>query len=188
MNWSNSWNNSVKEVENQQQRSIQEANNLINPEPSAFLEWDNKSKDDVLVEWDKRKKALEQAKADEMEFRKYVVKRAFPNPTEGTNTIELGNGYELKANIKFNYNLADNDIVEKTLEKIAKIGNQGTFIADRLVSWTPNFLLTEYRQLQEEMKKGSIEATQIIKLISEMLIVKDAAPSLNIKEPKAKKK
>ena len=65
--------------------------------------WDNKSQDEVLMEWERRKKALETAKADEMDFRKYVVSRAFPNKSEGTNTIELGNDYKLKAQIKFNY-------------------------------------------------------------------------------------
>src|ERR1019366_8399257 len=103
------------------------------------------NEDQLLLLWDQRKKAVEGAKEEEMELRKYIVKRAFPQKQEGMNTKELGQGYQLKAGIKFNYNLADNDTVEAGLEKIASLGNSGAFIADRLVSWKPNFLLTEYR-------------------------------------------
>lgn len=153
--------------------------------------WDAKPQDEVLLEWQRLQQTLAKAKADEMEFRKYVVSRAFPNKQEGTNTLELGNGYELKAQIKFNYKLADNDTVEKCLDKIAKTGNQGPFIADRLVSWTPNFLLTEYRQLQESATNNdpmiSGPAKAILKEVEVMLTIDDAAPTLNIKEPKAKK-
>lgn len=152
--------------------------------PSAFPEWDAKSRDEVLAEWEARQQLLAKAKEREMEFRKYVVSRAFPNATEGTNTVELNNGYALKANIKYNYKLADNKIVEDTLDKIAKVGNQGSFIADRLVSWSPSFLLTEYRKLQEDKTE---EGKTILKLVTEMLTIEEAAPSLEIKSPKVKK-
>ncbi len=106
-------------------------------------------------------------KAQELSFRKYIVDRAFPQKHEGMNNLDLGNGYTLKAGVKFNYKLADNDTVEKCLDKITKIGNQGAFIADRLVSWTPNFLLTEYRNLQKDAEGGSKEAVEILKAIKE---------------------
>lgn len=154
---------------------------VTNPSPSTFPEWDSKDRDAVLLEWDRLKKLLAQTKELELEFRKYVVKRNFPNPNEGMNTLELGNGYDLKAGIKYNYKLADNKTVEAGLEKIAAIGNQGSFIADRLVSWTPNFLLTEYRELQKEETK---EAKEILQIISTFLTIEEAAPSLEIKAPK----
>lgn len=159
-----------------------------NPTPSAFPEWDAKDRDEVLAEWEKRQKLLAQAKADEMDFRKYVVQRAFPQAQEGTNTIELNNGYSLKANIKYNYKLAENKIVEDGLDKLAKIGNNGSFIADRLISWTPNFLLTEYREIQKQADEGSLEAKEMLKVITTFLTISEAAPTLEIKEPKAKKK
>lgn len=143
--------------------------------------------DGVLMLWQQAKDILAKAKEDEMEIRKTAVKIYVPTPTEGTNTVELGNGYELKAGIKFNYRLAENDIVESCLDRIAAIGNEGKFIADRLVSWTPSFLITEYRVLQEEKEKGNPTAIQILNIVSEMLTITDAAPSLDIKEPKKKK-
>ena len=171
MNWSNEWTGS----------SWPTAQHIDTSNPLDKL-----SQDELLVLWQSKKDALAKAKDDEMDLRKYIVGRAFPDKQEGMNTIELGNGYELKATVKFNYNLADNNIVEKTLDKIAKIGNQGAFIAERLVSWTPSFKLTEYRDL---VAAGpvSAEAQEILSAIGEMLVITDAAPTLVLKEPKVKK-
>lgn len=159
-----------------------------NPVPSS--PWDAMNEDQLLMEWDKVKKSIEVVKANEMELRKYIVDRAFPNKHEGMNTKLLGDnsGYELKAAVKFNYNLADNDTVENCLAKVASLGNQGPFIADRLVSWKPSFLLTEYRQLEIDKEKGDGFAIAVLKAIEPMLTISDAAPDLKIKEPKAKKK
>lgn len=148
---------------------------------------DAMTQDQVLLKWQELKDAVEKAKEAEMEMRKYIVKRAFPNATEGTNKIELGQGYELKAVVKYNYNLdPDLDKVEAALDDIANLGNEGAFLADRLVKWSASFLLTEYRKLSEpdatEIQK------KIKKRIDEVLTITDAAPTLEIKEPKAKKK
>jgi len=157
----------------------------VDPAPTNPL--DAMSEDQLLMLWDSKKKAIEAAKEEEMDLRKYIVGRAFPKKQEGTNTKELGNGYQLKAAIKYNYNLADNDTVEDCLSRIAKIDNTGAFIADRLVSWKPNFLLTEYKALVEDKEKGSKSAENILNIVNQMLTITEAAPSLEIKEPKGKK-
>ena len=144
------------------------------------------SQDELLVKHIALKQAVKQAKEAEMELRKYIVNRAFPQKVEGTNTLELGNGYQLKAKVAFNYQLADNETVEKTLDAIAKVGNQGSFIAERLVSWEPSFLLTEYRNLTEAAPH-SAEAQEILALVGNMLTITEAAPTLDVKEPKKKK-
>lgn len=156
-----------------------------NPTPTNPL--DTKSEDELLMLWAEKKAAIEVAKEEEMDLRKYIVGRAFPAKQEGMNTKELGQGYQLKAGIKYNYNLADNDKVEDCLNRIAKIDNTGAFIADRLVSWKPSFLLMEYRTLVEDKEKGSKSAEAILNIVNEMLTVSEAALSLEIKEPKKKK-
>jgi hypothetical protein len=158
----------------------------INPQPATMF--DNLSDDELLLTWQKAKYAIETAKAAEMEIRKYIVKREFPQAKEGMNNKDLGNGYQLKAGVKFNYNLADNDTVESTLDKLTAMGPSGSAIAERLVSWKPNFLLTEYRQLQEDKEKGSQFAITALSVISEMLTITEGAPTLEIKEPKKGKK
>lgn len=156
-----------------------------NPVPAS--PWDAMNEDALLLEWQKKKDAIETAKAEEMELRKYIVKREFPKSSEGMNNKELGNGYQLKAGVKFNYKLADNDTVETCLNKLSALGNNGAFVAERLVSWTPNFLLTEYRQMVEDKEKGSKWAEDALNIVAEMLTISEAAPTLEIKEPKKKK-
>lgn len=159
----------------------------VNPTPSN--PWDVLSEDQLLLLWQDMKKAIETAKEAEMELRKYIVKREFPKADEGTNTKELGDkGYKLKAVVKYNYNLADNDTVEKCLDHISALGNEGAFIADRLVSWKPNFLKTEYNDLLERKSKGDERAAKILDIVNDMLTITEGAPTLDIVEPKAKKK
>jgi hypothetical protein len=169
MNWSNEWQQPI-----------------FNPVPSNPL--DALDRDQLLVRWQSLKDELAKVKEAEMELRKYIISRAFPNPDEGMNTLELGAGYQLKAAVKFNYRLEDNKKVEEGLTRIEQIGNQGKFIADRLVSWTPNFLLIEYRVLETEAKEGSQEAKQILAIVNDFLIISEAAPELSIKESKEKKR
>jgi len=158
----------------------------VNPQPSN--PWDAMNEDALLLLWNGKKAAIETAKAEEMELRKYIVGREFPKKQEGTQRKELGNGYELKAVVKYNYNLADNDTVEKCLDHISALGNEGPFIADRLVSWKPNFLKTEYNDLLERKSKGDERAIKILSIIDEMLTITEGAPTLDIVEPKSSKK
>ena len=155
--------------------------------PKPAHPWDALSQDQLLMLHKEKQDLLTSMKAEELELRKYIVNRAFPQKEEGTNTLELGGGYELKATVKYNYKLSDNDTVDKCLAEVSKIGNQGAFVADRLVSWSPSFLLTEYRQLEEDAAKGSEDAKAILKAIQPMLMISEAAPTLTIKEPKVKK-
>lgn len=170
MNWSNNWVGKLP----------------ASAMPARNIPWDVMSQDELLVKHLALKEALDKAKEDEMELRKYIVNRAFPEKHSGVNTLELGNGYQLKAKVAFNYNLADNDTVEKTLDKIAKIGNEGAFIAERLVSWKASFLLTEYNALLEAAASSAV-AQQILATIGDMLTITEAAPTLEVKAPKVKK-
>lgn len=145
--------------------------------------------DGLLMLHQKLKGLLDHFKEREMVYRKITVKAIVPNAHEGMNTVDLGNGYQAKAQIKYNYKLdSDNDKVWSSLDKIKALGNEGSFVADRLVSWTPNFLLTEYRQLQEDAEKGSQFAKDAIKIIAEFMTISEASPTLEIKEPKKAKR
>lgn len=149
--------------------------------------WDGLTQDQLLVQHSELKDKLTALKSEELALRKYIVERAFPDRTEGTNTVELGGGYSLKAKVKFNYKLIpDNDKIWEALQRIKKIGNKGSFIAERLISWHPSFLLTEYRPLIED-KDESEEAKAILKEISTFLEITEAAPELEIKAPKGNK-
>ena len=119
------------------------ATNWPTVDPMASLNpWDSMNEDALLLLWSDKKAAIEKAKAEEMDLRRYIVGREFPKKQEGTNTKELGNGYQLKAGIKYNYKLADNDTVESCLNTIAKLGN-GTVT-------TKSGVVIETNRLQED--------------------------------------
>jgi len=157
-------------------------------EPKSLNPWDSMNEDALLLLWQEKKDAIEKANADEMDLRKYIVKREFPKAQEGTNKKDLGNGYKLKAVIKYNYTLAENSVVEECLDHIAALGNEGPFIADRLVSWKASFLKTEYNDLLDRKEKGDERAIKILNIVEKMLTIKEGAPDLDIVEPKVKKK
>ena|ERR1700761_6153677 len=135
----------------------------------------NYSNDELLVHWQELRNKLDYYKNEEMEVRKEIVKRLFPNKSEGTNTVELGNGYQLKYVFKQNYKI-DNKNIDNVLDEIAKTGNEGSFIVERLVSWKPSLKLTEYRELDSKYKI----------IFDKVLTITDAAPDLEICEPKRK--
>ena len=142
-------------------------------------------RDRLLLSWEESKKALEVAKEKEMEQREAVVAFAFdPNKESGTERIELGNGYQAKAVKKVNYGFVKTEdgklnkaAIDKALSKIEKTGPAGELIAERLVKWTPDLSLTEYKQLPEKLKS----------IIDEVIVTSEGAPTLEIITPKAPK-
>jgi hypothetical protein len=147
------------------------------------------STDGMLMLWKETKERLSNFKEIEMDYRKICAAFLVPDKVEGTTNVELGLGYVAKVVTKYNYNLnSDNDKIWSALSDIESVGNEGKFIAERLVSWTPNFLKTEYTTLQEASAKGSDSAKVILKIINDkMLTITEGAPTLEIKEPKAKR-
>ena len=141
-------------------------------------------RDRLLLTWEESKKALEVAKEKEMEQRKAVVAFAFdPNKESGTERIELGNGYQAKAVKKVSYSFIKTEggklnkaAIDNALSKIEKTGPAGELIAERLVKWTPDLSLTEYKQLDEKFKK----------IIDEVIVTSEGAPTLEIIAPKSK--
>lgn len=136
----------------------------------------------LMVEWGKAQEAVVQAVDYERALRKAIFEIKFPKPKEGTQRIELGNGYNLKATFPYTYTL-DKDRTEKTIEDIAKFGQRAAVIADRLVGWKPELSIKEYRLLQAE--NLSDEDKAIKKLIDAVLTVKPGMPQLEIEAPKA---
>lgn len=142
----------------------------------------------LIREWLAAKTAAASAKELEMDKRKAVVAAFFPEGAdEGTNNIDIGGGYGLKYVRKYNYKLGPTvDEVDDLLDSIRALGNEGTFIADRLVKWTPEMSLSEYRALSAA--ETSSDLTKKIKgLVDKALTITDASPELETIEPKAAK-
>jgi hypothetical protein len=153
----------------------------MSPEAVARAERDLK-----IRAWIDAKSALETAKVNEHAARLEVARSVFPETFEGTRTIDLGGGYAIKCVKGFNYNLSESKkprtpgmapfATRKALNEIEKIGNEGPFIAERLVTWKPELSLTEYRDLDPQFKK----------IIDTALTISPALPSLEFVTPKGK--
>jgi len=138
-------------------------------------------RDAKIMQWQEAVKNLAAAKEAEAALRNEVLSGAFDfDPEalrEGTENVELGNGYKLKAVFKISRNLqGGNEAVEKALQKIEKTGAEGEFIAERLVKWKPELSVSEYKKLPDKFRK----------LIDEVLTSKEAMPSLELVVPKSK--
>lgn len=148
------------------------------------------NQDGMLMLWQNAKDQLNHWKEREMEYRKVAAVMLVPAKTEGTTNVPLGNDWNAKVVNKYNYKLdSDNDKVWSGLDKLSLLDNEGKgkAIAERLVSWTPNFLLTEYRQLQEDAEKGDAFAKRALNTIAEFMTISDAAPTLEVAEKKKRK-
>lgn len=135
----------------------------------------NKFRDEKIVEWLDASKKLAEAKEQELLLRNEVIKLSFKNPKEsGTENVELGNGYKLKAVFKLNYRLNNlNDGVNKAIQQIEKLEPQGSFITQRLIKWKPELSITEYNKLDSKVKD----------IINEVVISYPGTPSLELVSP-----
>lgn len=137
-----------------------------------------KNINEVMAEWGKLAQQLEDLKTLEAAYRMAVYEIQFPECEEGTNRLELGNGYSLKCVAKLNYTLANkNGETEAALDELEKTGEQGKFLADRLVKWSPDLSVKEYRDLDPKYKT----------IIDKVLTIKPGTPQMEIEEPKAAK-
>jgi hypothetical protein len=149
---------------------------------AAYIE----KRDALFLALDNAKKALEVAKAVEIEARIAAVDFGFDQEkVKGTERIQLGNGYVAKAVKKINYGWlknadgkVDKDKIEAALQKIEKdAGSVGELIAERLVKWSPELSITEYDKLNEKHRK----------IIDQVIVTTSGTPTLEIIAPKAAK-
>ncbi len=121
----------------------------------------------------------------------------FPTPVKGTQRQPLASGGNLKLVHGLTYTLGDKELVDPTLgekvpvetqvegvlEAIEQLGNEGPFLAKRLVKWKPELSETEYKLLGDE--NASEAQKEAKKLIDSILTVKPASPQLAFEPPKA---
>lgn len=133
------------------------------------------NRDQLILEWDKAKKELNRLKELEMNLRNQIIATDFANhKAEGTENVDLGGGYKLKAVFKTTYSFTDKELVDAALTKIEKLGAEGEYIAERLVKFKPELSVSEYKKLDTAYKA----------IIDEILVTKPATPSLELVIPK----
>ena len=129
--------------------------------------------DEMLIEQQEAAKQAAFYSARDKELRSLIYGMAFAGLEDGTqHTAPLGNGYKLKGKRPISYKVSGD--VDAALEAIAQVGNEGSFIADRLVKWTPSLSLTEYNAISDDMRK----------LIDPCVTTTPGLPVIEVVEPK----
>ena len=156
----------------------------LSPETQLILNR-HTSVDAVLLSWRSSKEELDRCKQSEMALRRAVFELKFPTPTEGTQRTPLGNGWNIKAVYGYNYKLENKqDETEIALEAMTKIGPKAEFVADRLVKWSPEMSVKEYREVVAAAAAGDPDMVALKALLDSVLTITPAAPSLELEPPK----
>ncbi len=129
----------------------------------------------LLDEWYLAAEAVKEVKPiieREMRLRKDVFGIFFPNPKEGTNKVDLGNGYTLKGQYKLNYKV-DDKVVPSVMEAIREVR------ADPAIYLEEKYTLDlkAYRELKEVNPEA-------FRILSEAITITPQSPTLEIVAPK----
>lgn len=139
---------------------------------------------EVILAWQRTAAQAKQFVATERDLRAKVVAGAFTAPAIGINHFGLGGGYDLAFTRKLNYSLNDKEAdgypTNKVVEAIENLGPEGKFLAERLVKWSPELSVSEYKKLDPNNPLH----VQIKAMIDTVLTIKDAAPELVLIPPK----
>ena len=132
----------------------------------------NAERDTLILQWRAAKSSAVAAVEKEMNLRLAIVEKTFdPDKVKGTENIELGQGWKLKAVKKQNYNLKGSQ-----QEIVTALSGMSAEIQKRLVKWSPKLSLTEYKLLEEKD----------LAAIDKVVVVTPATPTLELVEPKKK--
>ena len=107
----------------------------------------------LLEAWRLAKEAVDSVKkviSKEQELRKKVFDAFYPEPKEGTNTVDLAEGWVLKGVYKL-----DRKIDEAALPAVAEQLRAMGINADTLVKWSPDLKTATYKELTAEIGRAS---------------------------------
>ena len=122
-----------------------------------------------LQQWNEAKEELKRWRDKESELRDILVANLFNKDiVESTETIQLANGWTLKATKKLNYKL------DNTQGEVAALcASLPDSLSRSLVRWKPELSLSTYRKLDPHTKQR----------LDAMLIIDPSKPSLDLIPP-----
>lgn len=108
--------------------------------------------DRLIAQWQEACQRLAIAKEDELRLRSLLIALFDPRTIEGTETLPVSHGFKLKAVKAMRYSFPHaNAARDTTLTLAADYGQEGQFIANRLIAWKPELIVREYRTLSDDM-------------------------------------
>lgn len=135
-------------------------------------------KDKLLADWKEAKATVARWKEYEQELRAYIVNNGGffdPNKEKGTENVDLGNGYKLKAKKSISYKV-ENKKGEaiQMVQRLASLGEASAVKASELFRFDAELRTSIYKTLNETEKA----------LVDTILTTKAGMPTLELVEPK----
>lgn len=136
-----------------------------------------------LFEWYRLQDELARIKRSESLLRMRIFRHLFPLPTEGTNSLDLDtlpllSGLAPTGNVIKAVHKIQRDIDVAALTTLTPKFQENNLPLPKLVKYTPELVLKEYRKL----------TTEEAQLFDQALIVKPGSPSIDIVLPASAKK
>lgn len=123
---------------------------------------------DLLKAWQHSQQQVKEWQEKERECRDAIVKALFSaEKDEGTETVDVGEGWKLKATKKLNYSLNNKD------GQVTAIVSTWPAMA-QLVRWSPELNVKDYKKLDDQTKE----------VFNGCLTIKPGAPTLEVVAPK----
>lgn len=123
--------------------------------------------------WYKMQEDLKILRDEENKLRIEIFKAAFPDPKEGTNKVDLKEGWVLNATMPISRKV-DLAAFLAMKEQLDEAG----ISSDKMVKFLPELELKQYRCLTEEE----------VQLVDQFLIIKEGSPQMKIVLPASAKK
>lgn len=118
----------------------------------------------TLEEWYDLSRELKTLKERELTLRRELFAAYFTDPKEGTNTIEIEEGWELVGGYTFTRTI-DPAALDAVVEQL---GN----VLDNVVVWKPSLSVTNYRKMNDADRH----------VLEQALVIKPGAPTLAIRK------
>lgn len=119
--------------------------------------------------WNTLQCQLAAIKEQEMALRTEIFKEIFPQPTEGTNTADMPEGWKIKGTYKLTRTL-DESALPAVLEQLRKKKVK----TDSVILYKPSLDTKAYRLMDPDHRH----------LLEQAMVIKPGAPSLELVAPK----
>lgn len=170
----------------------------VTVEAAPALQLTQEEKNSLIQTWLSAKHNATTAVETEKGVRENLTAALFPNAKKGTQRYVSPEGFgSIKLVYGWTYTLGDRDKIDASsglkvpvkdqvdavLTRIEGLGERGVLLADRLVKWKPELVVSEYELLAGSDNPDDATAKA---WIDEILTVKPASPQVSFEPPKVK--
>lgn len=120
--------------------------------------------------WNELQSRLTSIKDEEMKLRTEIFEACFPNPTEGTNKVDMPEGWMLKGTYRLTRSLD-----EAALPAVITELHKHKVKTDDVVTYRPNLSLTGFKKLDAKWQK----------VLEQAITTKPGAPTIELVAPKS---